>query len=570
MSTEGLADPPVDGRELTPQELQLALERQPTFDSLLRSSSEAEVASAAKQIGRSARTVRYLLKRYRCSGRLVDLVPQRSPRSRGKRYLSAEVEAIIAEVIEKYHLSKMQPNLSQTAREIRRRCAAASIPLPAASTIRRRINAIPEIEIVSAREGAKVARYRLKAIEGKTPPTLRPLSRVQIDHTRADIVVVDDVHRMPLQRPWLTLAIDEYSRAILGIHLSLEAPSATSVGLCLVHAVLPKEAWASRFDTKIDWPMHGRPDEIYVDNGADFHSEAVERGCAAWGMKIRYRPPGQPHYGGIVERFFRTAMNSLRTLPGSTGRSIKDRGQRNPSHNAELTLFELEQFLARFFANEYHRSVHSTLGMSPLRKWNEGIFGTRDAPGCGPPMPINDPQRLLLDFLPLVRRKITRTGISWDRINYMDDVIKSYLKSGSSETFVVKRDPRDLSCIWLLSPEDQKYHQIRTRDLTSPSISLWELHEARKALSAAGRKDVDEIQIFRAVEEARGSVATATRKTSIAKKVRLAHQRRSQNATSQVPTLPVEKSTLREESLSDEFSELDVYEIEDVQWPSET
>jgi putative transposase len=31
---------------------------------------------------------------------------------------------------------------------------------------------------------------------------------VQIDHTLVDVIVVDKLTREPIQRPWLTLAID--------------------------------------------------------------------------------------------------------------------------------------------------------------------------------------------------------------------------------------------------------------------------------------------------------------------------------------------------------------------------
>jgi hypothetical protein len=42
----------------------------------------------------------------------------------------------------------------------------------------------------------------------------RPLDLVQIDHTKLDIIVVDDEQRLPIGRPWITLAIDVYSRMV--------------------------------------------------------------------------------------------------------------------------------------------------------------------------------------------------------------------------------------------------------------------------------------------------------------------------------------------------------------------
>lgn len=68
----------------------------------------------------------------------------------------------------------------------------------------------------------------------------RPLEVVQIDHTLADIILVDQVERKPLARPWLTLAIDVTTRVVLGAYVSFDAPSVLSIGLCLDHCVRPK------------------------------------------------------------------------------------------------------------------------------------------------------------------------------------------------------------------------------------------------------------------------------------------------------------------------------------------
>lgn len=69
------------------------------------------------------------------------------------------------------------------------------------------------------------------------------LEVVQIDYTPVDVIVVDEAHRLPIGRPWLTLAIDVATRVVVGFYVSLEAPSSTSVALCLTQSVLPKEPW---------------------------------------------------------------------------------------------------------------------------------------------------------------------------------------------------------------------------------------------------------------------------------------------------------------------------------------
>lgn len=524
----------------------------------------ADLAEASAALECSKRTVWNLISRYGASGRLCDLVGRQNPRNSGKSHLHEEVEIIISEVIESFHLSHLQPTAVATVQEIRRRCAERGLRLPSRKAIMSRIKRIPEVEIVASRQGRKTARYRHRPLSGKTPETSYPLERVQIDHTMVDIVVVDEVHLEPLRRPFITIAIDEFSRAILGFYLSLESPSATSVGLCLVHAVLPKDEWAARIGLEFDWPVHGRPTCIYVDNGSDFHSEAVERGCAAWGITLEYRPPGMPHFGGIVERMIGTAMRALRSAPGATGRSIIDRGEHHPEADARMTLGQLEHYIAIFFAGKYHKQLHSHHGLTPITKWKRGIFGPGNKQNVIP-APINDPDRLLIDFLPLTRRRITQRGIVWDNIFYMDDLLRPFIENDRGESFIVRRDPRDVSYIWFLSPKDQRYYQIRSRDITRPSISLWEVSEARKKLKADGRRDYDETAIFRAIEAQRSILTDASASKSAARRARLAQARRAQTSRSSDADAP-EKAHMHSPwyvSLADDSDADDVFEIEE-------
>jgi transposase InsO family protein len=49
--------------------------------------------------------------------------------------------------------------------------------------------------------------------------------------------------RLPIGRPWLTLAIDVTTRMVARFHISLWGPSTVSPCLTLSHAVLPKNSW---------------------------------------------------------------------------------------------------------------------------------------------------------------------------------------------------------------------------------------------------------------------------------------------------------------------------------------
>jgi putative transposase len=92
-----------------------------------------------------------------------------------------------------------------------------------------------------------------------TPRTRQPLAIVQIDHTLVDIMVVDEVLRESMGRPWITVAFDIATRVVLGLALRLDPPSATSVGLALTMACLPKEEWLKERHLDIEWAPAGVP-----------------------------------------------------------------------------------------------------------------------------------------------------------------------------------------------------------------------------------------------------------------------------------------------------------------------
>ena len=119
--------------------------------------------------------------------------------------------------------------------------------------------------------------------------------------------------------------------------------------------------------------MRGKPNKIYVDNGRDFHSEGLRRGCKVHGIKLEHRPIARPHYGGIIERVIGTAMRMIHALPGTTFSNIRDRGNYDADRNAALTLHELEKWIALAICGPYHNEVHGTLLQPPAAKWAAGI-----------------------------------------------------------------------------------------------------------------------------------------------------------------------------------------------------
>jgi putative transposase len=478
--------------------------------------TRADVAAAAEQLGLRIAQLYRLLSRYVADPRLTTLVPQPGGGVRGRSRLSAEVEILVDSAIETMYLTRQRSKISDLHIEIRRRCHQLNLILPSRKAVTARVRSRPQREIVARREGGKAARDRFAPVTGSLEAGW-PLSLVQIDHTLVDVIVVDSVTRLPIQRPWITLAIDVYSRCVVGMHLSLEPPSATSVALCIAQAALPKQPWLAQRKVEEEWAVEGIMARLHLDNAKEFRSEALRRGCEQYGISIDYRPVRTPHYGGHIERLIGTMMGQVHLLPGTTFSDIRIKGGLDPEKLAVMSIDEVERWLAHQIAGVYHRKEHSSLNVPPLVKWERGISGDGATLGCGEPTPVTDARRFLIDFLPIERRLIRRDGISLCKIQYWSDVLRTWI--GESERMIVRYDPRDLSRIYLLAPDGQ-YYDLHYRDLRRAPITLWEHRLALKRLREEGNSHVDEAAIFRTIEKMRAIVDEATLATKTARRQR--------------------------------------------------
>lgn len=110
----------------------------------------------------------------------------------------------------------------------------------------------------------------------------------------------------------------------------------------------------------------------------------------------------------------------------------------------------------------------------------------------------------MLDFLPVIERRVTRQGFLIDHITYFGDVLKPWIASRDRlEKFIIRRDPRDLSRVWVLDPESKLYFDIPYRNLSRPPVTQWEHRKAVESLRKRGLEQVDEAAIFSMIEEMR-------------------------------------------------------------------
>ena len=108
-------------------------------------------------------------------------------------------------------------------REVRLRFAQHELKAPHYRTVRQRVKELSPRLVVQKREGAKSARAKHGPVRASTLRADLPLDVVQIDHTPADVIVVDQENRRPVGRPCLSLAIDVVSRVVMGFQVSSAA-----------------------------------------------------------------------------------------------------------------------------------------------------------------------------------------------------------------------------------------------------------------------------------------------------------------------------------------------------------
>jgi putative transposase len=462
------------------------------------------VQQAVDSLSLSRTSIYTLVRRYKQRPQTSSLLPWKRGRDRKSHFLDQKREDLIASCIKEFYLTPQRPSAAALLREIRRRFYEQRLPAPNYRTVRRRLEALDARQIVLKREGAKAARAKFGPVKDSPLKELLPLELVQIDHTLADVFVVDQEHRLPIGRPWLTLVIDVASRMVAGFYVSLDPPSAIAVSLVMTHAVLPKEPWlADREIPNVNWPIAGIPAMMHLDNAKEFHSEALLRGCQEYGVQIVHRPPAQPQFGGHIERLIGTTMGAVHLLPGATFSNVKQKGSYDSAARAVLTMPELERWLALQIAGVYHLSPHSQLERSPLEAWQEGIAKRKQ------PLrhPVNDDE-FFLDFLPAISRLVQKDGIHFHNIRYWASILSPWA-GRLKEPLLVKYDPRNLARLYVRDPQG-KHWPLPYSDLRRPPISLWELLEARKRLRERGLRAENERAIFEAILEQRKIIESAT------------------------------------------------------------
>lgn len=471
--------------------------------------TRADVVRRAEEVNANPATLYRWIERYEKADLLG--LTQQVRSDAGTKRVHPEVESLMQRWIETKYLTSQRPSISSVYRSLLieidrlnkyREEGTPELEAPHFETFRKRIYGSQERRRLSRRHGESVAK-RLDPITSHYPGANFPLAVVQADHTKLDVILVDSVFRRPLKdRPYITIVMDVFSRVVLGFHLSLDPPSAFSVGQALTQAILPKDTWLARFRLSLhqfseevslntedfDWPCWGKPVKFKADNGREFWGKMLERACAQYGIDQEFRPVLKPEYGSHIERIMGNVAQELKSVPGATFSNTQERGDYDSEGMAVMTMDALRLWMSGYLVGVYNHRKHSEIGMTPLQMWEKGLLeGTETSPPTGLPERImgERAERLEMDFLPFFEATVQRDGVHQNGLTYQGPVLYPYIKAKDPEhprrsrRFVFRYDPRDITKLYFLDPELDRYYTVRCTSVEMPSMSIWEYRAVR-------------------------------------------------------------------------------------------
>ncbi|UTJ06217.1 Mu transposase C-terminal domain-containing protein [Arcobacter roscoffensis] len=526
-------------------------------DLVFVSRTKNDVEKIAKEHGYSYVTLYNWIKRYEQTGEVSSLVSGTAKRGKKGNRLDAKVDEIINDILENVYLNQQRYSFNRVYNKIYLACRHENLKAPHRNTIRYRISQIEPKKVVKRRDGYKKAQEQFKNYDGKFPAGKFPFDFVQIDHTPLDIRLVDRIYRKPLGRPTLTMAIDVYSRMVVGVYVSFLGPAFYNVSQCMFNIFTKKDNLLKKYGVEGEWEIFGIPRIIGVDNGPDLVCEDMQRVCDEYSISLQKRPVGRPQFGPHIERAFKTHNGDIHNLPGTTFSDIAEKGDYDSDKHASYTIEEFTTWLLHYIVNIYHKKYHSEICMTPEQKYLKGIIGNDENPGVGLPPVLDNIEDVKISLLPTVMRTVQKDGITIDGVTYYSDVLRHWIGIKNDEnrrvSHKIKRDPMNIQRIYFYDSELKEYFEVPYRKISAPAMTLWDLYAVKKYLKEQKIRNYNEDDIFDAYEklyEIEDNIESTHK----------AHLKKYKNKSKKIKEM-VSKNN---EKLNDKYSEIDTENTDEL------
>ncbi|MDQ3930750.1 MAG: Mu transposase C-terminal domain-containing protein, partial [Chloroflexota bacterium] len=477
---------------------------------------------------------------YTVSGKdLRALVPDlQTQEGKRKSKLQPEVATVLNQVIREKCLAKEATTINQIRAAValrlyelnQNRYDDEQLSLPARSTIAKHIQALDVVEVFRAKNGAMATRRKFRQYGQREKPQL-PGERTETDHTRLDLIVVDDADDLPLGRLTVTWLLDGATEYPFGYSLGWDGPGYLAVAACLYHAICPKIGAKEKYDLAHEWLAYGIPSVLVTDNGREFTGKDLRDAAQLLGIVLQRTPVKNPHYKGGIERFIGT-MNTmgLHGLPGTTFSNIGKRNNYESEREAAVYLSEVDKLMHIYSVDVYAESYHSGIRGIPARRYEYALDQ-----GFIPRLPPSlEELRILLGRT--TERALHHYGIEFESLLYNCAELGPLRAAMMSRSAILKRnagtekasglvkvkyDPGDLGAIHVYDPFDQRYFYVPALSEYAHGLSLWK-HRVIMRVARTMRDKVDEVALGLAYRKIQEVVQAGRDRRSMAARSRIA------------------------------------------------
>uniref|UniRef100_UPI00068445B4 helix-turn-helix domain-containing protein n=1 Tax=Arthrobacter castelli TaxID=271431 RepID=UPI00068445B4 len=343
-------------------------------------SARALYAETARKLGISERTLWRRMAAYKTSG-IAGLADSRTMQKYDSR-VDPRWDAACVQVLDAAVYASTPTRdavIRRVNAEVARVHGEGVVPAPGKTAAYRRLNELAKgRHSFGSGRGRRSVAERPEGVYGRLNPSY-PGEYVLLDTTPLDVFAME-----PVTGRWvpteLTVAIDLFSRCILGLRLSPVSTKSGDVANVLFQVVRPPAG----DDAGDGFPYHGVPKNVLVpggeealdrgcvpstvvvDHGKQYVSDHVIGACARLGINVQPAIPHKPTDKPAVERFFRTLRESfLQHLPAYKGPDVYSRGK-DIEDQAYLLVTEMEQLIREWVGTVYHGTKHSSLQLPDL------------------------------------------------------------------------------------------------------------------------------------------------------------------------------------------------------------
>ncbi len=453
--------------ELPPHERRAAIEAE---DKPICDAEGAIIRRKRGKIGTatSARTKRRMLSTFLKSGYdLRSLAPAVTHRKPGRKAIHEAAQEIDQEpnpvhTLLDAILSKQKLGLPTTigairrdllrevtnANKLRARDGQELLETPSAKTVGRYIRK-KELEYILRIRRSRVAAHGDETAVMPGPRADTILGCIQLDQSPLDLVVVDEVDRLPIGRPVISTGIDEYSEYPFGLYVGFESYSYQGIRYGLLDGMIAEQQPLVYDEVEYHRLSCGNPRMVKVDKSKAYTGNNLTEAARMLGMIVDECTVKSPWEKGDIERFIRTNQDFVHTLRGTTFSTLMQLrvSDYDPMKDACIPLSSFRKLMHIFLYGIYARRPHRGLNRrAPEAVWKEGWQ-------AHPPDFPHSARDVRLWLCSSAARTIQSTGIEIHCLRYQSPKLTPLRKSQTEGMlFALKYDESDLSHIYVLDP----------------------------------------------------------------------------------------------------------------------